>query len=497
MKRVLNTAQQAAVGTGGARLRPRHWRLAWCLWSRTLYPLLLTLALLADASTASGSSSAARPAPPRPDGADAKPPPEVVKRAAQHFDDGLRFVSEGAYALAVREFTRAYELLPHHSVLYNLGLAYVALGRPKQAVESFENYLVRGGDALAPSQMDAARTKIREQRALLGTILVHVEPAAARVAVNGVPTPNEVPVEVTAGSHVVHAELDGYSVAKRTLEVQPGTTTELHMTLLPHRRLTVECPLPDVSVSLAGQSLGTTSGTAPLDVLVPHGADELVLERRGYHPQTVSLEPSTVELRCALTPVEQRSVLWVRTEPGALLFVDGKPFQNGSALSSGRHSVLVKRVGYAARQAVVRLPATGKLSIEMRLRPAEGLQRAQDARAARVRTAGYWLAGSGVFLGAVAGGIHLHNNARYDRWRERRQALPKDPQTAADRQAVNELEEVQQSIETWDTRALILASTGGALALSGIVAYLTGGTSEPSRVAIAAAPHALWIRASF
>src|SRR5690606_26333743 len=53
----------------------------------------------------------------------------VREAAADHFDRGLAYVDQREFSLAVQEFERAYELGRHFGVLYNLGLAYAAVGR--------------------------------------------------------------------------------------------------------------------------------------------------------------------------------------------------------------------------------------------------------------------------------------------------------------------------------------------------------------------------------
>ena len=50
---------------------------------------------------------------------------------------------------ALAELSRAYELVPRHEVLYNIGRVEVQLGHPVEAARAYERYLAEGGDAVA------------------------------------------------------------------------------------------------------------------------------------------------------------------------------------------------------------------------------------------------------------------------------------------------------------------------------------------------------------
>jgi len=82
----------------------------------------------------------------------AQAPDSAKARAAAHFERGLTLVKNGEIAAAVGAFEEAYQTSPHYSVLYNLGQAYVALGKPAQAVHALQRYLREGGE-----RIDAAR----------------------------------------------------------------------------------------------------------------------------------------------------------------------------------------------------------------------------------------------------------------------------------------------------------------------------------------------------
>jgi tetratricopeptide (TPR) repeat protein len=79
--------------------------------------------------------------------------------AKKHFDRAMELNEDGQVAEAVIELKRCYELSPHHTVLYNLGQAYIVLARPVEAVAALQRYLEEGGKAIKP----ARRTEVEEE----------------------------------------------------------------------------------------------------------------------------------------------------------------------------------------------------------------------------------------------------------------------------------------------------------------------------------------------
>jgi len=72
--------------------------------------------------------------------------------ARAHFDAGVAFAKASAYEAALGEFERAYELVPHYGVLYNIAQAQLALGRTAPARASFERYLREAGNVISAAR---------------------------------------------------------------------------------------------------------------------------------------------------------------------------------------------------------------------------------------------------------------------------------------------------------------------------------------------------------
>lgn len=92
-----------------------------------------------------------------------------IEQGRLHFARGEELYAGGQYALSLSEFRRVYELLSgagHRNapiVLYNVARCYVELGRNREAVETFEQFL---RDAPEDAQMiNEARIELRELRA--------------------------------------------------------------------------------------------------------------------------------------------------------------------------------------------------------------------------------------------------------------------------------------------------------------------------------------------
>lgn len=65
-------------------------------------------------------------------------PKDEARRA---FNDGLELIAAGDYLAGIEQFEKAYALVPHPAVLYNIGRAYADAGLYAEAIETFELYV--------------------------------------------------------------------------------------------------------------------------------------------------------------------------------------------------------------------------------------------------------------------------------------------------------------------------------------------------------------------
>lgn len=120
--------------------------------SRRLAPLVVGAAL---ATMLAGAARATQP------GA------EQRARARTLFEAGVQLVDSGDFASALVAFKEAYALAPAAAVLLNIGQVYVALGRPRDAIDALRRYLAEAGPGLDADRRAAVEEQIARQEARL------------------------------------------------------------------------------------------------------------------------------------------------------------------------------------------------------------------------------------------------------------------------------------------------------------------------------------------
>lgn len=277
--------------------------------------------------------------------------------ARQRFQDGLAQVQQGNLDAAIADFEAAYAQSPHFSVLYNIGQAQATLGRPLEALATFERYLRDAGNSIPAARRDEVNALIEAQRGRLGSLKLDVRaPEQTRLWVDGSEVKPEQlarPLTLSAGPHkVLFSHGSGYPVVQ-DVTITGGAVTQL----------TVETPPP----------------------------------------------PAAPEAAC-----ETEAWLKVRATPGdATVRVDGRLY-SGGPLPQGPHVLLVEREGYQPRRTHVALSSRKLTTLELVLEPTAAEQERQRAASSRRKLAGYALGGTGVALLLVGGGVYLWNQQRYD-----------------------------------------------------------------------------------
>ncbi len=105
--------------------------------------------------------------------------------ARSHFKKGMRLIANSHYEEAIGELQRAYEILPHPSVLYNIGRACLELGDVDGAIANFRRYLEsEPGDREETAQLvEALEARLKRQQA----VAVAATPAPAGPAPGAAP----------------------------------------------------------------------------------------------------------------------------------------------------------------------------------------------------------------------------------------------------------------------------------------------------------------------
>jgi hypothetical protein len=159
------------------------------------------------------------------------PPPanDVVAKAEARnlLSEGSVCYEAGAYADALAKFNAAYAAFPSPKLLFNIGQANRALGRPVEALQAFESFLRDADDASAKG-MEDARLYVDELRRQLGRIVVHCDTTLADVSVDGKNVgkcPLADPIWAIPGTHQVTASKADYAPSLENVEVKDGATS--------------------------------------------------------------------------------------------------------------------------------------------------------------------------------------------------------------------------------------------------------------------------------
>lgn len=211
--------------------------------------------------------------------------------ARSHFKNGLEHVRHGELAAAIDDLESAYRASPNFAVLYDLGQAYVGVGRHADAVHAFQRFLAEGGE-----RIDAERRKVvlelaSREHARTCTIELEISPSEAEVFVDGRRLPPESLgiQDFDPGEHVIAAQAPGYLSNLSFVELGPGESSRVSLKL-EHEAIDLKLPLESVPASGAPHRITsappptrdrepplTTPGTRNRDWTLGLAAGSLVL----------------------------------------------------------------------------------------------------------------------------------------------------------------------------------------------------------------------------
>ncbi len=178
-------------------------------------------------------------------GAEPEPPPHAPppvdprkEDAEQHRLRAIRFYDARNFSAAREEFLTAYQLVPSHRLLYNLGVVSMALGDSASAYEYFQRCLRDGGEWVPPARRAEIEAQLRDLVSHVATLTIRVDVHGAELSVDGRKigvAPLTQPVRLNAGTHEVLARSLGRS-SRRQIVVSGGETTLVGFELSPPRR---------------------------------------------------------------------------------------------------------------------------------------------------------------------------------------------------------------------------------------------------------------------
>lgn len=181
---------------------------------------------------------------------------DPTAQARAHFELGVALIEQSRWSDAVTELEAARAIHATAPVLYNLGIAYRAVGRVSAALRAFAEFL----DLLGAEGSATRRTEVEGYVAELTTMLAHVrvslEPPDATLEVDGAPTAAG-EIAVDAGVHVLHASAPDRVAVERRVELATGETAVVRMVLeVSLARLEVDSAVAGAVVVVDGRIVG-------------------------------------------------------------------------------------------------------------------------------------------------------------------------------------------------------------------------------------------------
>jgi tetratricopeptide (TPR) repeat protein len=182
-------------------------------------------------------------------------------QAAADYARGIELADQQLYAAALEQFRAAYEKSPHFAVLYNIGQAQMALGRPIEAIEALTRYLRDGADQVPLSRREQVQAQISLLESRLAELSVTTDRPGALVTVDGREvgkTPLYQPIRMSAGTHTVSITMEGVAPIYKAIDLREGERKALAFVVPPG-----VAPKPEPAASPAASLLATPAPAPP------------------------------------------------------------------------------------------------------------------------------------------------------------------------------------------------------------------------------------------
>ena len=154
--------------------------------------------------------------------------------AAADYARGIVLANDGLYEAALEQFDSAYTKSPHFAVLYNIGQAQIALGRPLEAIGALSKYLRDGAEQVPLSRREQVQAQIALLEARLSELTITTDLPGAVIRIDGheVGTaPLFQPIRLAAGSHTVTAKLPNGAEVVRAVVLGEAEREKLDLEL--------------------------------------------------------------------------------------------------------------------------------------------------------------------------------------------------------------------------------------------------------------------------
>jgi PEGA domain len=189
-------------------------------------PLALILAALVHAGTALAEGPTGIPAP---------PDEALTETARELFAKGVKAAQAQRWDQCRAAFLAAYAVKPHPQIAGNLSACEVKLGMYRDAAEHVTIFLRAQRPDAPPERRAAADEVLREASAKIAIVRLDVTPSGAEVRLDGRSLGNAplgLPLFLEPGAHVVEVRQESYVTAKRPVDAQAGSASDLGVALV-------------------------------------------------------------------------------------------------------------------------------------------------------------------------------------------------------------------------------------------------------------------------
>jgi tetratricopeptide (TPR) repeat protein len=136
---------------------------------------------------------------------------------------GMAAFGAGRYEAAVSALESAYRLNRTPQTLYQIALAYAAMGQPAKALESYQSFVNVADSQKDAVNLAAAKSEIVRINREVGHFAVRVSPSNANIQIDGhAAAILNSEIWMLPGKHTIEIRAPGYDSYKQTLDVQTG-----------------------------------------------------------------------------------------------------------------------------------------------------------------------------------------------------------------------------------------------------------------------------------
>jgi hypothetical protein len=201
--------------------------------------------------------------------------------ARDAFDRGINALEAQRYVDALAAFEESYRLRPAPVALYNVAVSLRGLGRIREAISTFERYLAAPERGMDRARLASIRSELDELRRQVVSLRLTLNPSTATLLVDGRPAQSQSDaLQMDPGRHVIEVSAEGYRTSRREVDLRPGATVVLEVSLesLGLGRLVITPSVSSAVVRVDGREWGA----GPVDRLIAPGEHEIDVRAPRY-----------------------------------------------------------------------------------------------------------------------------------------------------------------------------------------------------------------------